>query len=113
MALGVNLDLFPTIASAVAGKAGYAPQVWLGIGHVRVRFVGAHMKLPDGLAFQKGFVRPTVTALALVFDYTFGPHFDGWWVGSGFELWQRSIGHESVSRDVHFESLVATLGAGR
>jgi hypothetical protein len=112
MALGVQLDLFPTIASAAAGKAGYAPQLWLGIDHVRVRFVAAQMHLPDALAFQEGFVRPSTTALALVFDYTFGEHFDRWWIGPGFELWQRSIGHRGVEDTARYTSLVATLGAG-
>jgi hypothetical protein len=68
MALGVQLDLFPTIASAAAGELGYAPQLWLGIDRVRIRFVAAHMQLPDRLAFAEGFVRPTTTALALVLD---------------------------------------------
>lgn len=112
MALGVQLDLFPTIASAAAGEVGYAPQLWLGIDHVRVRFVAAHMELPGAMAFQDGFVRPTTTALALVFDYTFGDHFDRWWIGPGFELWQRSIGHEDSDETARFTSLVATLGAG-
>ena len=39
MALGFNVDLLPTALSAANGKAGYAPQVWLGIDHVRLRVV--------------------------------------------------------------------------
>src|SRR5207237_1241650 len=31
IALGFNVDLLPTILSAADGKAGNAPQVWLGI----------------------------------------------------------------------------------
>jgi hypothetical protein len=47
MAVGFNLDLLPTALSAAHGRPGYAPQVWLGIGHARIRFVGAHLEPPD------------------------------------------------------------------
>ncbi|HEY6880393.1 MAG TPA: hypothetical protein VI299_20355, partial [Polyangiales bacterium] len=50
MALGIQLDLLPTVLSAVDGKAGYAPQVWLGVGHVRIRLISAHLQLPDAIA---------------------------------------------------------------
>ncbi|MEY4508630.1 MAG: hypothetical protein RLZZ450_752, partial [Pseudomonadota bacterium] len=39
MALGLQLDLLPTLLSAAHGKAGYAPQIWLGIDPVRVRLI--------------------------------------------------------------------------
>src|ERR1041385_2702238 len=95
MALGFNVDLFPTVISAVNGKLGYAPQVWIGIDRVRVRFVGAHLEAPDAFAFaDEGFENPTTTAFAAIIDYTFGPHFDGPWIGSGFEIWQQSIRSE-------------------
>ncbi len=86
MALGFNVDLLPTVLSAANGRLGYAPQVWLGLGHARVRFVGAHLEPPDAFAFApSGFRNPTTTAFASILDYTFGPRFDGPWVGSGFE----------------------------
>jgi hypothetical protein len=112
MALGVHLDLFPTVVSAVNGKVGYAPQVWLGIGKVRIRFVGAYLQPPDSFAFASGFKNPTTTALAVVFDYTFGSHFDGFWLGPGFELWQRSIQHEDEPGTARWTNLIATLGFG-
>jgi hypothetical protein len=60
MAIGFNIDLLPTALSAVNGKLGYAPQVWLGIGHARVRFVGAHLEPPDAFAFApQGFRNPS------------------------------------------------------
>jgi len=112
MALGVQLDLFPTVVSAVNRAFGLAPQVWLGIGRVRVRIVGAYLQPPDALAFQDGFVNPTTAAFALVLDYTFGEHFDGFWIGPGFEVWQRSIQHEGVAGTARWSSLVATIGGG-
>jgi len=113
MALGFNLDLFPTLISAAHGKFGVAPQVWVGLDHVRMRFVGAHLEPPDALAFaDKGFRNPTITAFAAIVDYTFGQHFDGFWLGSGFELWQQSIEHDGVVGSARWTSTVFTLGGG-
>ncbi|HEX9298176.1 MAG TPA: hypothetical protein VF881_20190 [Polyangiaceae bacterium] len=113
MALGFNLDLFPTVISAVNGKLGYAPQVWLGVEPVRVRFVGAHLEPPDALAFaDAGFRNPTTTALAMILDYTSGPHFDGFWAGAGFEIWLQSIEHDNVAGTARWTSAVFTVGGG-
>jgi len=113
MALGVNLDLLPTALSAANGKLGYAPQVWLGIGHARVRFVGAHLEPPDLFAFAPaGFRKPTTTVFASIIDYTFGAEFDRWWVGSGFEVWQNTISHDDVSGTARWISTVFTVGGG-
>src|SRR4051812_20285796 len=113
MAVGANVDLFPTVISAANGKLGYAPQIWLGIEPVRLRLVGAHLEPPDALAFaDSGFVHPTTTALATIIDYTFGPHFDGFWIGSGFELWLQSIEHDGVAGTARWTSAVFTVGGG-
>jgi hypothetical protein len=113
MALGFNVDLFPTVISAVNGKAGYAPQVWLGIEPVRIRFVGAHLEPPDAFAFaDKGFVHPTTTAVAAILDYTAGPHFDGLWIGSGVEIWEQSIQHEGIRGTARWTNAVFTVGGG-
>jgi hypothetical protein len=95
MAPGFNLDLLPTVLSAANGKLGYAPQVWLGIDRVRVRFVGSHLEPPDAFA-PKGFRHPTTTAFASILDYTFGPRFDRFWIGAGFEVWQSRFSVEST-----------------
>jgi len=113
MAIGVQLDLFPTVISAVNGELGYAPQVWLGIDHARVRVIGAHLEPPDALAFaDDGFQNPTTTAFAVTIDYVFGDHFDGFWIGGGFELWQRTIEHRDVAETAAWSSTIATLGGG-
>ena len=113
MALGFQLDLLPTVLSAANKEAGYAPQVWLGVGHARVRFVAAHLQPPDGFAFAPhGFHHATTTVFASIIDYTFGPHFDGAWVGSGVEVWQRSIEHREVIGHARWNSTVFTAGGG-
>jgi hypothetical protein len=112
-ALGFNVDLLPTVLSAANGKFGYAPQVWVGIDRVRVRFVGAHLEPPDAFAFApEGFHHPTVTVFASIIDYTFGPRLDGLWLGSGFELWERSIQHDGVAATARWSSVVFTIGGG-
>lgn len=112
-ALGFQLDLFPTVVSAVNGELGYAPQAWFGIDPLRLRLVVAHFEPPDALAFaDDGFENPKTTAVAAVVDYTFGEHFDGVWVGAGFEHWTRSIEHRDASGDVEWSNWVATLGGG-
>jgi hypothetical protein len=113
MALGIQLDLLPTVLSAANGKAGYAPQVWLGLGHVRLRLISAHLQPPDGFAgAPKGFHDLTTTVMATVFDYTFGTRFDGAWLCSGVEVWQRSIRHPEVAGTARWSSTVFTFGGG-
>jgi hypothetical protein len=112
-ALGFNLDLLPTALSAANGKLGYAPQLWLALDHVRLRYVVAHLEPPDAFAFApSGFRHPTTTVFASVIDYTFGPRHDGPWLGAGLELWQRGIEHDGVPGAAHWTSTVATLGGG-
>ena len=113
LALGFNLDLLPTVLSAANGELGYAPQVWLGINHVPLRFVGAHLEPPDAFAFApKGFHHPTTTAFATIIDYTFGTRFDGAWLGSGFEIWQNTIEHDDVQGTARWASTMFTIGGG-
>jgi hypothetical protein len=113
MALGFQLDLLPTVVSAISGRAGYAPQLWLGIDHVRIRFVGAYLVVPDGLAaLPSGFHRASTAAFAAVFDYTFGPRFDGPWMGSGFEVWHRTVEHDTVPDPAAWSNTVFTVGGG-
>jgi hypothetical protein len=113
LALGFNIDLLPTALSAANGKVGYAPQVWIGVGHARLRFVGAHLEPPKAFAFApNGFHTPTTTVFASIIDYTFGSHFDGWWIGSGFEIWQSSIQHDAVAETARWSSTVFTVGGG-
>jgi hypothetical protein len=113
LALGINLDLLPTVLSAINGRVGYAPQAWIGIDHFRARLVAAHLEPPNAFAFaDDGFRNPRTTVLASILDYTFGDNFDGPWIGAGFEVWWRSIDHYGVSGSAHWTSALATLGGG-
>ncbi|MFN7951291.1 MAG: hypothetical protein U0610_06170 [bacterium] len=112
LAVGVQLDLFPTIVSAANGKLGYAPQIWIGIDHLRLRLIGAHLEPPDAFAFDDDFEDPTSTVLAAVVDYTFGERFDGWWLSGGFEVWERTVRHEGSRDELAWTSIIGTIGGG-
>lgn len=112
-AVGVTVDLLPTVMSATTGHAGGSLQVWGGIDHWRLRAVGAHMHMPNWLAAAHGFKDQETTVLAGIVDYTFGPRFDGWWVGTGFEAWMNTIGHSHAGHQrVAWFNPVYTVGGG-
>jgi hypothetical protein len=98
--------------SAVEGQFGFAGQAWVGIDHLRIRMVGAHYYTPQFLIGDNGFKNQNTNTLAWIFDYVFGNHFDGWWVGTGFELWLNNIGHKGMSATADWNSAVWTVGGG-
>jgi hypothetical protein len=110
-AVGVEVDLLPTIASAVAGEAGGALQVWGGRGRDRLRVVGAHLHYPDGLT-ESPFARRSTTAVALLYDRFFREGFRGPWVAAGLEYWWSEIGLEAGAGTGSWDTPVATVGAG-
>jgi hypothetical protein len=112
VAVGAQFDLFPTLVSAVNGKAGYAPQVWAGIAPVRIRFVGAHLSPPDAFTFDDRVDNPSLTVLAATIDYTFGQHFDGPWLGAGVESWIQRASAVDGSGTAEWSTQVFTIGAG-
>jgi len=113
LALGFTLDLLPTALSAAAGRFGMSGQTWLGIEHVRLRLVGGQMYMPQCLIGGDGFKNHKNTVGAFIVDYVFGEHFDGWWVGTGFELWMNEIGNRHApDQKARWDNLVWTLGGG-
>lgn len=112
VALGFTIDLLPTVMSATAGRFGMAGQVWVGLDHLKLRLVGAHMRMPNFLAAKDGFRDQDTTALAFLVDWVSGDHFDEWWVGTGFELWLNEIGHRDATERTGWTNVVYTLGGG-
>ena len=111
-ALGYEVDLFPTAISATAGETGYAFQTWAGIDRVKIRLVGAHLVLPDSLAGNDNFEDREMTVGALIFDYVFGENFQGFWFGTGVELWQNRIRHTGSGEQADWITGVLTAGGG-
>lgn len=113
LALGFAIDLLPTVLSATAGQFGMGGQIWVGIDHVRLRLVGAQIADPNWLAADQGFRDRESTVLAFIVDYVFGPHFDRWWVGTGFELWENSIANVNApGQRATWSEVVWTAGGG-
>lgn len=111
VAVGLQLDLFPTVISAINGRTGYAPQVWAGIQPVRLRLIGAHLEPPDAFTFDDAVVDPSITVLAATIDYTFGD-FDGVWLGAGVESWLQHAAAANGSGTADWSSVVFTFGGG-
>jgi len=111
VALGVEVDLLPTVASAVDGEVGGALQAWVGRGRDRLRLVGARLHYPDGLAAAP-FADQRSTVAALLYDRFFQDGFRGPWVALGLEYWWSSIGLETGGERGAWRTPVATAGAG-
>lgn len=111
-AIGVTVDFLPYLVSAADGKIGYSYQTWAGINHCRVRFVGAKIFMPQFLSETDRFEHHSMTVTAAIIDYTFGNHFDGFWIGSGFELWQNRITCKQTGDTLDWTNQVFTVGGG-
>jgi hypothetical protein len=110
-AVGVEVDLLPTVASAVAGEAGGALQVWVGADRNRLRLVGAHLHYPDGFTASP-FADRSSTVAALLYDRFFRDDYTGPWVAAGVEYWWSRVGLESGPEQGSWGTAVATVGAG-
>src|SRR5262245_15484206 len=91
-AFGVELDLLPTVLSAVAGEVGVGGNVWVGKGNFRFRAVGTHMAFPSGFQTPSGFEDRRLTVAAGIVDYFFQRGFAGPWIGGGVEYWWNTVG---------------------
>jgi hypothetical protein len=112
-AFGVAVDLLPIVLSAAAGEVGLSGQIWAGVDHFRFRLAGARIAVPNGIAAKNGFEDQTLLVAAGIVDYTFGPHFDGWWVGFGLEYWDSTMAiAASPGTTAAWEALMATFGGG-
>ena len=110
-AAGVEVDLLPTVASAMAGEAGGALQLWAGADRNRIRLVGAHLHYPDGLTAAP-FADRSSTVAAVIYDRFFRDDFSGPWVAAGAESWWSRIGLQNGAARGSWRSVVATVGAG-
>ena len=110
-AVGVEVDLLPTVASAAAGEAGGALQLWVGADRNRLRLVGAHLHYPDAFTASP-FADQSSTVVAVLYDRFFRDDFTGPWVAAGLEYWWSRIGLEGGPERGSWATTVATVGAG-
>jgi hypothetical protein len=110
--IGVAIDLLPPAMSAMANHFGYSAQLWYGYNKFRVRGVVAGFYMPDRMMGNSDFKDLKMTASALIVDYFKNYNFKGWWIGSGFELWNNTITSKTNNKSYSFNNYVATLGGG-
>lgn len=110
--VGVAIDLLPPIMSATTGNFGYSAQLWYGYKKFRVRGVIAGFTMPDKLMGNDDFTNLETTATALIFDYFLKNNFNGWWFGTGVEMWDNSISSKTDNQNYTFKDYVATAGSG-
>jgi hypothetical protein len=108
---GVEVDLLPTAASAAAGEAGGALQLWLGAERNRLRLVGAHLHYPAGFVAAP-FADRSATVAAVIYDRFFRDDYTGPWLAAGVEYWWSRIGLKRGAATGSWETPVATVGAG-
>jgi hypothetical protein len=92
VALGLELDLLPTVLSAVDGQFGIGGNVWVGHDRLRLRAVGTRVEFPPGFLTPEGFQNRQLTVAAGIVDYFFLPGFEGPWIGAGVEYWWNTVG---------------------
>lgn len=98
LALGANLDFFPTILSAVDSEFGLAIQPWFGVNHFKIRIDIAHMRIPNDIVATKYFSKNNVNTFALVLQYCFGKNFDGFAIGGGIGVWNNMVSNKLFNK---------------
>jgi hypothetical protein len=109
---GVELDLLPTVLSAIDGELGGGANVWVGRDRVRLRAVGTYIAFPPGALTPSGFEDRKLSVAAGIVDVFFRPGFIGPWIGAGLEHWWNRIGSPAGPETATWTSWVATLGGG-
>lgn len=110
-AAGIEVDLLPIAASAAAGEAGGALQLWAAAERNRLRLVGAHLHYP-GAFVASPFADRSTTVVAVIYDRFFRDDLAGPWVAAGAEWWWSRIGLKGGGATGSWATPVATLGAG-
>ncbi|MDM8160649.1 hypothetical protein QUH73_12555 [Labilibaculum sp. K2S] len=110
--VGIAIDLLPPIMSATTGNLGYSAQLWYGYRKFRVRGVIAGFQMPDQLIGNDDFKDLKTTATALIFDCFKNNNFEGWWLGVGFEMWDKTISSKIDNKAYDFKDYAATAGSG-
>jgi hypothetical protein len=112
LALGLEVDLLPTVLSAIDGKFGVGGNVWVGYDRFRLRAVGTNVHFPPGFLTPDGFENRQLSVAAGIVDFFFLPGFEGPWVGAGVEYWWNTIGSPAGSGTASWNSWAVTAGAG-
>ncbi|OHD64987.1 MAG: hypothetical protein A2176_04335 [Spirochaetes bacterium RBG_13_51_14] len=112
MALGVAIDPFPTVISAVDRRFGLSVQPWFGIDNFKVRIDITHLRMPDALAGTRYFYKNDIDMGAVILEFFFSKNFEGFRIGSGFGIWDNSISHKYFTKKGGSISAFFTIGGG-
>jgi hypothetical protein len=53
--------------------------------------------MPDSIAGTRYFYKNNINSFSLMAEYIFGDNFDGFFIGSGFGIWQNTISHKYLN----------------
>ncbi|MBP7735058.1 MAG: hypothetical protein KA369_03720 [Spirochaetes bacterium] len=112
LGLGVNLDFFPTVLSAVDGEFGLSIQPWFGIDRFKLRLNITHMRIPESLVGTRYFHKNSANTFSLVLEYCFGSNFDGFTVGAGVGVCNNMVSHRYFNRKGNSIAPFVTIEGG-
>jgi len=111
-ALGIAIDPFPVIMSAVDARFGLSVQPWFAIGYVKVRIDISHIRIPNAIAETKYFFKNEVNSAGIVGEGFFNKNFDGFKIGTGFGLCDTTISHRYFNKKGKSISAYWTIEGG-
>ncbi|MBP7460876.1 MAG: hypothetical protein KBA26_06270 [Candidatus Delongbacteria bacterium] len=103
--VGTELDVIPFVFD------GYYASLIGGYEHWRSRMVLSHLTTPDFVT-PSGFKDNVLDVKALIVDYYPQKGFHGWWIGSGFEIWDGNVKQTSSGHKKDYQTSIFTLGSG-
>ncbi len=98
LALGINIDFFPTILSVVDSEFGLSIQPWFGIDQFKIRINIVHMRIPNSLVGTRYFYKNNANTFSLAVEYCFGKNFDGFTIGAGIGLWSNMVSNKIFNK---------------
>lgn len=96
--IGLSIDPFPMVLSAVDRQFGLGIQPWFGIDHVKIRLDISHFRVPNDIAGTRYFHKNNINTFGVSFEYFFSDNFEGFLIGGGFSFWANSISHKHINQ---------------
>jgi hypothetical protein len=111
-AMGIAIDPFPIIMSAVDGRFGLSVQPWFGIDYIKVRIDITHVRIPNAITGTKYFYKNENNIAGIVAEGFFNKNFDGFRIGTGIGLWDTTISRRYFNKKGKSISAYWTIEGG-
>ncbi|MBN2159455.1 MAG: hypothetical protein JW807_08675 [Spirochaetes bacterium] len=98
LALGLSIDPFSSILSAVDRQFGIGIQPWFGIDRVKIRLDISHLRVPNDIAGTRYFHKNNINTFGISVEYFFSDNFEGFLIGGGFGFWANTISHKHFNQ---------------